>query len=165
MLPNGLSIEHLDPGIRSIVININRIPGVFTNTTCEGHIWKDCPNWPTKDGWIHFNVQNRINKDLITRIKKEFVERHPIFELEEWGNNLYEDYFHYTMMAHYESHDWGDLFDRINEKEQQEYFQRAEVRRQEILRGWLDFNKVIISYLTDNFGKNYKKLPFKEITL
>lgn len=161
MLPSRLPIGHLDIGIRAVVINLNRIPGVFTNTTCEGHIWRDIPAWPTKDGWIHFNVQNGTNPTLISRIKKEFVESHPIFELEEGGNNLYDDFLHYTMEGHYESHDGGNLFDRINEQEQQQYFERAEIRRKEILRGWLDFNKVVASYLADNFGKDYKKLPFR----
>lgn len=83
MLPSRLQLKYLDRGVRSIVISLNRIPGVFTNTTCESRIWRDCPNWPTKDGWIHFNVQNLTNLILIPKIKKDFVDGHPIFEIEE----------------------------------------------------------------------------------
>jgi|SRR3972149_7167391 len=163
MLPYNLSLKNLDEGIRNLVVNINRIPEAYTNTTCEGHIWRDCPNWPTKDGWIHFNVHNKINEDLTAKIKKEFLETHQkIFELEEGGNALYQDYFHNTMVAHYESHDRGKLFSRINEQEQQEYFKRADERRKEILRGWIDFDGVIVSYLKDRFGMDYEKLPFRE---
>ena len=160
MLPHSFPLEALDDGIRSVVVNINRIPGVFTNTTCEGHIWRDCPTWPTKDGWIHFNVRDGTNSELVPKIKRDFLEQNNIFELEEWGNKLERDYSAYTMVAHYESHDNGSLFGRINEQEQQEYFRRAEKRRGEILKGWGNFNEVLISYLKEKFGENYEILPF-----
>ena len=99
---------------------------------------------------------------MVPRIKKEFLAGHPIFELEEWGNGLHKDYFHYTMVAHYESHDGGKLFNRLNKNQQKNYFRRAETRREHILRGWADFDGIIISYLKDRFGPDYEKLPFRQ---
>jgi hypothetical protein len=161
MLPEGFDLRHLDSGILEAVVNLNRIPGVFTNTTCEGHIWRNTPAWPTKDGWIHFNVKKETNKNLISKIKKNFIEKHPIFELEEWNDYIFDNnYLHYTMVGHYESHDDGNLFGRIGKFGQWRYFRRAEKTRKEMLKGWLDFNETIISYLRENFGKEYEKLPY-----
>ena len=43
MLPHRFNLNHLDRGIRKVVVNLNRIPDVFTFTTCEGHVWRDIP--------------------------------------------------------------------------------------------------------------------------
>lgn len=69
MLPKEFDLEKLDEGIRNLVININRIPEVDTETTCEGYIWEYNSSFPTKFGWIHFNRPTIKRKGLIQRIK------------------------------------------------------------------------------------------------
>lgn len=162
MLPYNLPLEKLDNGIRNLVININRIPEVYTDTTSEGQIWRDCPAWPTKDGWMHFNVREWTNEDLVPNMR-EFLEDHPIFQLKGWGKLGFDEKFLcYTMSALFESHENGGLFKRISENQQRDYFRRAETRLIDILKGWGDLDKVVIQYLTSHFGKDYQKMPYRE---
>ncbi len=164
MLPKRLPLAYIDEGVRKLVVNLNRIPDVFTNTTCEGHIWRNTPAWPTKDGWIHLNIEEGTNTNLVSTIESEFLESHPIFEIEKWGSGLFKNFNHYTLVGHYESHEDGELFHRINEEEQQKYFERAEITRVEMLKGWDDLNKVVVNYLTRNYGPNFRRsLPFREL--
>lgn len=159
MLPQGFNLKHLDIGIRNLVVNINRIPGVYTDTTCEGHIWRDTPAWPTKDGWVHFNVKEGTNPELITDING-FLEWHPNFELQSFTHRLSKEYLHYTIFAHFESHDDGNLLYRINKRQQSAYFARAEKRLRDNLNGWADLDGVVIEYLKRNVREDYKSLAF-----
>ena len=160
MLPIGFNLEHLDIGIRNLVVNINRIPEVYTCTTCEGHIWRDTLAWPTKDGWLHFDVKEGTNSELIPEINR-FLEWHPNFELQDWdGQRISKEYLHYTMLAHFESHEDGDLLYRINKKQQSAYFARAEKRLKDNLNGWADLEWVVIEYLKRHVREDYKNLPF-----
>lgn len=161
MLPYRLSLDELDDGIRDLVINLNRIPGVYTNTTCEGHIWRDIPAWPTKDGWIHLNVSKIEHTELIPRIRN-FVVANSIFELEGPNSLSDERHNHYIINGLYESHDNGQLFDRINLKEREDYFKRAEKRREELLKGWGNLNTLVIQYIKDNITLDYLSLKFRD---
>jgi len=91
---------------------------------------------------------------------KGFLEWHPNFELAEWEHRLSKEYLHYTMFAHFESHNMGDLFDGLNKKQQSAYFARAEKRLKDNLNGWADLDGVVIEYLKRNVREDYKSLPF-----
>ena len=161
MLPSKIALEDLDVGVRDLVVNLNRIPGVYTYTTCEGHIWRDCFAWPTKDGWVHFNVPKNKHEGLVKGVKR-FVEWHPTFKLEDWGEDVSsKEHIAYTMNALFESHDNGNLFGRLNASQRRNYFRRAETRLRTNLNGWADLNGVVIQYLTENFGDKYTQLPFR----
>ena len=52
------------------------------------------------------------------------------------------------------------LFDRISEKEQEEYFQRADVRKVELLKGWDDLGEIVENYIMREITKDISSLPF-----
>lgn len=161
MIPSNIPLKGIDKGIRNLVININRIPEVYTLTNCEGHIWRDTPLWPTKDGWMYFLLKNNTHPQLIPDIRK-FMGTHPSFSLKEQGNCMNPGFQFYTVNAVFESHDNGTLFERITKAEQEAYFSRAEVRLKENLQGWADLNRVVIDYLRSQYGQGYRSLPYKD---
>ena len=65
-----------------------------------------------------------------------------------------------TIEAKFEDHQDGMLFDRISEKEQEEYFQRADVRKVELLKGWDDLGEIVENYIMREITKDISSLPF-----
>lgn len=154
MLPQNFNLNHLDKGIKNLVITLNRIPYVETATTCEGHVWKDCLGWPTKNGWVYFYNENTKENKLINKIEN-FCGSFEIFQLNkmEQRNNFY------TINALFEPHG-GKKFRLLSKKEQEKYFERAEIRKKDILRGWNGLNSVIEDYIFMNITKDIKSLPY-----
>ncbi len=160
MIPHNLRLDNLDEGIRNLVVNLNRIPGIGTCTTCEGHIWRSTPGWPTKDGWIYINKPKDAAPGLVPRIKG-FIEAHSHFTFREpKPTDTFPDL--YMISALFESHDCGDLFNHLTKSQQRNYYRRAKTRLEHNLRGWADLDGVVTQYLVENFGENYIDIPFRE---
>lgn len=160
MLPEYVHESHLDDGVRDIVININRIPGIDTMTNCEGHIWKDIPAWPTKDSWMHFVKEENKHGILIARFD-DFCNAKEYFSMENRENLFQENTLLYTLNGVFESHDNGSLFERISKEEQKAYFARAEKRKELLLQGWQDLNDIVINYIKETITTNYLDLPYR----
>lgn len=162
MLPERLKLECIDEGVRDVVIALNRIPGVNTYTTCEGHIWREIPAWPTKDGWVHFDRPRDRHEKLVGDISR-FCEGIEFFDIEV--PKVVENFpLIHTVNGKYEPHhdnDFNDLFSEMNKRERGAYFERAEVRREEILKGWGELNEVIIDYIRRNITIDVESLPFR----
>lgn len=159
MLPHRFNLNHLDNGIREVVINLNRIPDVFTYTTCEGHVWREVPAWPTKDGWVHFNIPTGKYDSLVAGTREFVRGKNGLFQLE--GPSHFTTLAHdkYTMSALFEDHDCGQLFDRLDGAGQEAYYSRADARHLEHLSGWSEWNRIIEKFLDENFP-NWKNMPF-----
>lgn len=160
MLPRGFDLRHLDDGIRNLVVNLNRIPDLHTMTTCEGHIWRETPAWPTKDGWIHFYKPIDKYSDLIEQMLS-FCNQHNSFKLEGPTNNspsLGNNFF--TMVAMFESHENGNLFDRLDGKGKKEYFSKAEIRLRQNLSGWSELDKLVATYIRNHLKREPESLPY-----
>ncbi len=160
MLPHRFNLRDLDKGIRRVVVNLNRIPDVFTYTTCEGHVWRDCPIWPAKDGWVHFNIPKGRYSDFMDRTLEFVKGKNGLFELSGPRSFYTSSHDEYTMSGLFEDHEHGELFDRLDDSGQAAYFDRADERKVVLLSGWADWNSVIVAYLRENFGSDFKRLPF-----
>ena len=65
MLENFVKVDHLDPGVRDLVVNLARIPESRLYTNCEGHVWDWCPVWPSKNGWLYVEFPKGMYNDLV----------------------------------------------------------------------------------------------------
>jgi len=158
-LPEKFNLNWLDDGIRQLVIDINRIPGNSTLTTCEGHIWYDTPAWPTKDGWVHFCT----NTDELLALFEEFCDGLDFFTLQKppYIENAPSIY---TVIGHFESHhdrELGSCYSGWSEGEQEKYIARAEVRKVEIQAGWDELDALIREYIAENICVDIDQLPFQ----
>jgi hypothetical protein len=167
MLPAKFNLDHLDDEIRELVININRIPGVYTNTTCEGHVWEECPAWPAKDGWTHFNVPSGSHEGLIPHLN-QFFFAHPYFDLTYYENttpSLQDRPIHYMITANHPQHriDGEDIFSRLPEELQRDYFEFChEWKRRKINPGWRRLNELILDYIRKNVTEDVESLQYIE---
>ena len=160
MLPEIVKLEHLDPGVRDLVVNLNRIPNIDTFTNCEGHIWENIPNWPTKDGWAYFTNPSEEYPSLLSGINA-FIHRMPYFTFESKEDMVREGIIFNTILAEYESHDWGNLFERILPEEQESYFRRAEIRHDYHLLVWEELNDLVETWIRRNLSPDIKSLPYR----
>lgn len=152
----------IDKGVLEAVVSINRIPDVFTNTTCEGHVWRKYPVWPTKNGWIYFNFPEEKYKDLVEKIEKFCTEK-GFFSLEKCRSS--NGYRKYTINANFEPHHNSpckDIFSKMSDEEKEAYLQRAEIRKEKILAGWKEFNDILINYVMENISRDIEKLPYMD---
>ena len=163
-LVNYVKITDIDPGVRKLVINLNRIPGVYTQTTCEGHVWREVPAWPTKDGWVHFQKSRKQHDRLVVSID-DYCRDNAIFTLTDrtWkGQNEIDEY---TINGLFEPHQGDDglkPFDEMTRREQNAYWKQADARMIEILKGWNELNQVVIRYIRENIGISTSKLPYRD---
>lgn len=163
-LPNYVKLEHLDPGIKNLVINLNRIPGVYTQTTCEGHVWREVPAWPTKDGWVHFQKPKMQHDKLVVSID-DYCRDNAIFTLTDRTWDGQDKVDEYTINGLFESHQGDDglkPFDDMNKKEQNAYWNRADVRMIDILKGWNELNQVVLRYIRENLKINPSRLSYRD---
>jgi len=167
MLPDRVLEEHLDDGIKGLVLDLNRIPDVNTRTTCEGHVWRDYPNWPTKDGWVYFVKPNSDYLWLI-QIIGGFCKDFCYFDLDGPEHYLVFNFIPYslfTIKGRFESHEDGNLFDRLSEEEREAYYKRADARKIELLRGWSELDGRVVEGIRKNITKDVKSLPFRSFSL
>jgi hypothetical protein len=160
MLREGFPLEELDDGVRRLVYALNRIPQVGTMTTCEGHVWRDTPFWPTKDGWVYFAKPEGVHEGLVTEIqdyctKNEFFKMGKPYKISPRSPNYIR-----VINGRFEDHDSGALFDRINEEEQEKYFKRAEIRKEQLLKGWYELGGIVERYIIRNITKDIESLPY-----
>jgi hypothetical protein len=161
MLPRNVKDEHLDDGIRELVHTINRIPEIDTMTTCEGHVWRDTPAWPTKDGWIHFVTKKDAYLDLLQNIDY-FCQEKGYFSLTDaaLGENTL-----YTIGGHFEPHhdeQFEDLFEKMSPTEQEAYYDRADAHKEILLKDWSALNTLLQNYIKLHIG-NLDDLPYREV--
>ncbi len=162
MLPSNFNLDDLDDGIRQLVIDLNRIPELHTMTNCEGHIWRDTPAWPTKDGWVHFFKPEGLYKDLVLDINAFGYRRgYYFFNLIDWGT-INSGSSQYTIEARFDQHNisFDSLFERMDKRNQRDYLRRARTRKQRILQGWNELDKVVIDYIKRAINQDYQSLPF-----
>jgi len=165
MLPPKFNLNNLDDEIRDLVININRIPGIYTDTTCEGHVWKECSVWPAKDGWIHLNIPKGKYENLIPNLNQFFFS-HPNFELTHHEYTHDKDLpIHYMIGANLPQHHFEgkDLYSMFTTELQEDYIRYCEEwKRTKINPGWKRLNYLVIDYIKLNVTKDLNSLPFIE---
>lgn len=159
MLPEGFHLDCVDEGVRRFVLALNRIPEVDTMTTCEGHVWRDTLAWPTKDGWVHFLKPDNLHDELIKRIQS-YCEGNRIFKIGKPSKWRSATKSIRTVSGMFESHENGGLFDRISNEEQEKYFERADKRKIELLRGWNELGEVTENYIIENISRDIESLPY-----
>ncbi len=162
MLPANFNLDYLDKGIREIVIDINRIPGLHTMTTCEGHVWSDIPLCPTKDGWIHFVKPNELYQNLVIDINAFGYRKGYHFFNILGPVELRENHSLYTIEARFDQHDIcaDSIFLMMDERSKGDYLKRAQTRKLRILQGWNEIDKIVIDYIKRTINSDYQSLPF-----
>lgn len=167
MLPSEqwLNLEYIDDRIRNIVVNLNRIPGVDTYTTCEGHIWAHNTSYcPTKCGWIHFVAPEGHD---IHDIIRGFCDTHEYFTLFERKDGPEPRYS--TLNALHYPHENGELipaniahgYPNMTREEKARFIRNARARRAELYKGWEDLDRLLAGYLREKYG-DYESLPYRE---
>lgn len=160
MLPKGFNLEWLNKGVKGLVLTINKIPGVHTATNCEGHVYRDCLIMPTKDGWVHFFKEKNEHEKLIKTIE-DFCGAYPLFNL-VYPNLL--DF--YTINGTFREfgepfkNSSGVHFEKWKKNEQEEFFEKADVRKKEIENGWGELESRIKNYILENITKDLESLPY-----
>jgi hypothetical protein len=153
-------VDRLDPGIKDLVINVGRIPNVETMTNCEGHVYREMLSLPTKHGWIYFLRRQEEHINLIESIDS-YCNNNLFFVSYEgpWGEDSQQTIE--GLFEPYSDGEEGKFFANLPLNEQEAYFQRAEVRKKELLKGWTELNHVIINYILNNITKDIESLPYQ----
>jgi hypothetical protein len=160
MIPSYVNIDHLDSGIKPLILSLGRIPNIETMTNCEGHIYRELDLMPTKGGWVYFlRVPEEHNK-LIHGIELYcndhcYFDTHSILSANSSRQTID------GLFEPYEDKGWNNLFIQMNKNQQEAYFQRAEVRKQELLKGWSELNQVTLDYIKNNITKDIDSLPYQ----
>jgi hypothetical protein len=164
-LPGNVLIRHLDKGIATIVKDLNRIPGIHTLTTCEGHIWREVKLWPTKDGWVHFSPEEGgMHQELIEKIDS-FCLGKGYFRLKRPNEYAISVRFLvHSIFGMFEPHhdeEGNDLFELMGVEEQEAYFRRAEIRKEELQSGWKELDMLVRDYIGDYVCSSLSCLPYR----
>lgn len=142
-LPANVGLHAVDEGVRRLVINLNRIPEVYTMTTCEGHVWRWCREWPAKHGWAHIHFPDE-HSELLRRVEG-FCSQNELFSLEppSFGSA------HFLAANYEEFPQNGELAD---------YFDRADAVHQRHLEGWDELAGIVYEYARE---RGFERLPFR----
>lgn len=161
-LVNYVKLKDVDDAIRPLVININRIPGIYTQTTCEGHVWHECPAFPTKDGWIHFSKPKEQHDKLIISID-DYCKSNKLFSLTDWHQESETD--QYTINAAFDAeHDEYqrvEILEKLNPKEKKEFWTGMDAQKPILISGWRDLNQVVVRYIKENITIDLFTLPYR----
>ncbi|RJQ15693.1 hypothetical protein C4573_06075 [Candidatus Woesearchaeota archaeon] len=157
-----VKLEHVDDHVLDLVINLNRIPQINTLTTCEGHVPYEPPTWPAKDGWIYFTIPEGAYRDLLLTLEL-FCQERNYFALRNIRSvkPMIESF---QIVAEYEPHhdaEMNNLFEKMNDAGKKAYFERAEIRRKEILQGWSDLNALVVQYIQAHIAEDIESLPYR----
>ncbi len=161
-LVNYVKLRELDDAIRPLVININRIPGIYTQTTCEGHVWHDCPAFPTKDGWVHFSKPKNQHGGLVTTIQ-EYCKENKFFSLTNWGGEPGIDQYtiNAAFDAEHDEYERIDILESLSPEEKKEFWSKMDSQKPVLVAGWRDMNQVIVRYIKENINPDLFKLPYR----
>ncbi len=161
MLPKNFKLERLDNGIKNLVITLNKIPEVHTATTCEGHVWRDCPAYPTKDGWVYFSK----DKNGLTKTIENFCIDYPAFILDY---NPIVDFYIINgtfgdELGDPHKNSAGIHFEKWSKDEQEKFFEKADIRKKEILLGWNELDSRLKDYIIKNITRDIESLSYFEL--
>lgn len=150
MLPAGLNDEYIDKVIQPIVFTINKIPSLHTQTTCQGHIWYDCPVWPTKSGWIHY-FHDKDKFASFDEMISTFCEEREGMELDNRGE--FGNIAKFTICNYHQPH-WNDggHHNMDDETEAKEFFTLAEAREKIMHQYWDELADVVKYYVFSELG-------------
>ena len=164
MLPLDVSVEDLDPEMKELVVNLNRIPQIHTLTNCGGEIWRETPAWPTKDGWLYFIKPEGNARNGLVKLARRFCDDWDHFDIggpDKHEHPIYgAGFLLYDIGAHFESHENGGLLADKSAEEIEAYYQRAEERKEHFVRAWADLNEGVVGYLKRNVSRDVDSLPF-----
>ena len=86
----------------------------------------------------------------------------PYFNVNKHEISRVKGYDAYTIHGSFESHETGNLFDRISSREQRNYFRRAETRKRKLLAGWKSLADITEDYIRKVLKLEPRALPFVE---
>ena len=163
MLPEYVREERFSPGVRDLIINLNRIPDVSTGTnSSEGDVRRDIPYWPSKDGFVYFFKPNNYKHLWLVQTIGGFCREFPYFDLDGPSvvvNSPAKSRF--MINGRFEDHNLGALFDRLTREEREDYFDRAELRKIELLAGWTELYGRVVEGIRRNIIKDVESLPYR----
>ena len=157
MIPKQIQDDYIDRGVFDFVKALNSIPDVYTMTTCEGHVWRNVPIWPAKDGWVHVNIPSEY-ADL-REILESFVEKSPIMSVDVFEHS--GQYFHHTFNANYESFD-DESPNSWSKSRLEAYWNRADKRHLEHLKLWDQMARLTEDYIQSELGLYPNQLIYRE---
>ena len=109
-------------------------------------------------GGFHFVSPPRMHDGLIEQIRQFDAGRDSFFSLNGPDEFIYVPGLEiYTLNANFEPHNnFGNT-----EREQRNYFRRAETRKKRILEGWADLNQLVVNYIKANITEDIESLPYQ----
>ena len=164
MLPANIKLEEIDPGIRSLIIDLNRIPGMIIDANCEGEERYCPPVVPVKEGYVWISRPRESHESLITQMQ-QVCSRYNFASIEELKDQLRENMVTYFLGADFESYEDAEgknLFDEIwNVRQRRNFFRRAETRKKHMLKLWQDLDVAVRDYIARNVNPNVESLPYR----
>lgn len=158
MLENFVKLSELDDGIRNLVIHMAKIQGVILYTNCEGHVWRGINMWPTKEGWLHFDIESEGKTYSLLREIRNFCNRTPHFRLEGPNNCPRTKGFEsYTIEALYDRHPEQTTAEVLDT-----YWRKSDRRHFQHLVGWHKLNTLVADWIRVNLNEHPALLPFRE---
>lgn len=162
MLPPYVKDKHLDEGVIDLVKNLNRVPGVFTYTTCEGHVYgHKCPLMPTKGGWVHVHIPEDEEFASLADVIADFTRNNKYFSLQD-QDQLWEP--HYTINADFARvAEFGECdLETMTARERKNYLAQARRWHKKHLEGWSELNKLVEDYIQSEIGLYPSQLPYRD---
>lgn len=158
MIPQRVQDKHIDLGVFGLVKNLNRVPGVFTYTTCEGHVYgEECPLMPTKSGWVHVHIPDE-HKTLLGAIN-DYVATNPFFELVFWDS--WDP--HHTIDACFDDDTCEVDLDQLSPTKKVDYLAKSQARLKEHFKGWKDMEDIVADYIQLELGFYPGQLPYRDV--
>ena len=76
--------------------------------------------------------------------------------------NPEKHYSRYTIEARFDQHDisGNSIFERMDKRSQRDYIRRAKRRKQKILQGWNEIDRIVVNYIRKTISQDYQSLPF-----
>lgn len=154
---------NLELGRSGLVITLNKIPEVYTQTTCEGHINYCPPILPVKDGWVHFVVPKKKYTGLVDTIE-HFCYWNKLFNLNQ-GMSFRESEEAYTISANLGQAESQGNYSRMNEKQRAQFNRVVKKRKIQVLKGWNMLDELVEDWVRHNINLDVESLPYQELEL
>ncbi len=168
MIPYNIYLKDIDDGLVKLVKDLNRIPGIGTMSTCEGHTYEKKCNYLCQDGWLYFYVTDNQNSEVVD-IFEQFCNQHRNFtfvsciDTKDAPKNslLYEiNAIFQGFEEHREDNSIWTL--DMSEEERSEAFKDTRDQKARINEGWKELDKRIRQYITERISEDIESLPFHE---